>query len=731
MPTPTPLKASAVLAAWLFSAPSLPAADSKPKAFTPLQKRWWSLQPPTKPALPTVSQKDWVKTEVDAFVLARLEAKGLRPNPPADKITLLRRVSLDLTGLPPTLDEIQAFLADTSPQAYAKVVDRLLSSPHYGERWARHWLDVARYADSEGFKSDETRPHIWRYRDYVIRAFNDDKPYDRFIKEQIAGDELYPGDADALIATGFNRHFPDESNARNLMQRRQELLNDITDTVGAAFLGLTIGCARCHDHKFDPILHKDYYRLQAFFANTRIEDNLALASPQARKEYEARYAVWDAQTRHIREQMAALLGPVKRQFWQDGYEKFPPEIQEAISTPAQKRTPFQWHMYYKARPQIEIDDEGAAKKLKGEAAKRYGELARELAKFDHLKPEPLPVAQTMIDNGSEAPKTHVLAVGNYNAPMDEVEPGFLSILDPAPAVIRKPEGVDSSGRRSALANWLASPQNPLSARVMVNRVWHHHFGRGIVATPSDFGLMGERPTHPELLDYLAVTFMESGWRLKQFHRMIVLSNTYQQSSQFREEAAQIDPDNKLLWRYNRHRLEGETIRDAMLAVSGLLNPKMYGPGVFPRLPEGMTTRGGWKADEDPQEANRRSIYVFVRRNTRYPMFEVFDMPDTHESCSRRNNTVTAGQALELLNNELVLEWAQAFARRVRNDAGMSTASQIERAYRLAFSRPPSQEETRAALAFLNRHEKFAGDKEASFVDFCHMLLNSNEFVYLN
>ncbi|MBL8230913.1 MAG: DUF1553 domain-containing protein [Bryobacterales bacterium] len=707
------------------------AADAKPKEFSAMHRKWWSLQPITKPAPPAVQSKNWPTNDVDAFVLARLEAKGLTPSPRASRITLLRRASLDLTGLPPTPEEVQAFLSDQSPDAFAKVVDRLLASPRYGERWARHWLDLARYSDSEGFKSDETRPNIWRYRDYVIRSFNDDKPYDRFVKEQLAGDELYPNDAEALIATGFNRHFPDESNARNLMQRRQELLFDITDVAGSTFLGLTYGCAKCHDHKFDPILQKDYYRLQAFFANTRIEDNLVLAKSDVRRDYEQRYAVWDEKTRHIRAEMARVAEPAKKTMWKDGFDKFPPEIQDAIMTPAEKRTPFQWHMYYKARPQVEFTDEDAAKKLKGEALKRYKALDAELKAFDSIKPEPLPVAQAMIDNHSDAPKTHILSIGNYNVPLEEVEPGFLSILDPSPARIEKPQGVNSSGRRATLAKWVTDPKNPLTARVMVNRIWHYHFGRGLSASPSDLGLMGERPTHPELLDYLATSFVENGWSLKKLHRMIMLSSTYQQASDYREDAAKADSDNKLLWRFQRRRLEGETVRDAMLAVSGVLNTKMFGPGVFPPMPAGVVTRGGWKAETDESESNRRSVYVFVRRNTRYPMFESFDMPDTHESCARRNNTTSAGQALELLNNELVYGWAKKLADRVANDGGMSAESQVDRAYRLVYARMPKAEEAKSALAFLERHDKITGDRKTSFTDLCHMLLNSNEFLYLN
>jgi hypothetical protein len=722
------------------------------KPFTAQQRRWWAFQKVVKPAVPTPSAKGWVANDIDAFVLAKLEEKKLTPAPAADKVTLIRRATLDLTGLLPTPEEVQTFLSDSSPDAFAKVVDRLLASPRYGERWARHWLDLARYADSEGFKSDETRPNIWRYRDYVIDSFNQDKPYDRFMKEQIAGDELYPDDPAALIATGFNRHFPDESNARNLMQRRQELLNDITDTVSATFLGMTYGCARCHDHKFDPILHKDYYRLQAFFANTRIEDSASLEPAARRRELAEKRAVWEEKTKDIRAEMDKIVEPALAKLFKENFDKFPPEIQDSVRTPPDQRTPIQWQMYYKSKPQLDHSPEDVAKKLKGAERKRWAELNAELAKFNDIKPPESPVAQAMIDNGKDAPKTHVLAVGVYDALKEEVQPGFLSILDPSDAKIAPPKGFSSSGRRSALANWLADPQNPLYTRVMANRIWHYHFGQGIVGSPSDFGVMGERPANKDLLEYLTASFVENGWSIKKMHRLIMLSNTYQQSSQFNEEAAKVDPEDKLVWRYNRHRLEGEVIRDAMLQASGRLNLKMGGRGVFPPLPEGVDPRGGWSRNEDAAETQRRSVYTFVRRNTRYPMFEVFDMPDTHESCPRRSTTTTAPQALELLNSDLVLDWSRSLAGKVLNDGGLTPEAQVDRAYRLAFSRTPSESERKTALEFLSRQSTILADRMASdnrtplpdnlpegvekvraaaLVDLCHALLNSNEFVYLN
>ena len=720
-------------AAWVAVAAPPPPANEKPaaKEFTAMQKRWWAFQPVTRPGVPAVKTSGWAKNDTDAFILAKLEEKGLAPNPAADKLTLLRRATLILTGLPPTPDQVQAFLSDNSPKAFEKVVDELLASPHYGERWARHWLDVARYADSEGFKSDETRPNIWRYRDYVIRSFNADKPYSQFVQEQIAGDELFPGNTDALIATGFNRHFPDESNAANIMLRRQELLNDITDVVGSSLMGMTVGCARCHDHKFDPILHKDYYRLQAFFANTRIEDETALDTEERRAAFAARQKVWEAKTAGPRAQIDALLKPKYEARYRERLERFPEEIQEVITMEPGRRSPFQWQMYQKAKAQVTFTDEEIAATLKGDDKAKYAELKKQLAAFQHLKPAPLNLAQAMVDESATAPKTHVLSAGAYNSPLDEVQPGFLTILDPRDAEIVPALDGKSTGRRSALAKWLTREENPLTWRVMVNRVWHHHFGRGISANPSDFGAMGERPTNRELLDYLTSDVKQNGYSLKKLHKSIMMSAAWQQSSEFRAGAAEIDSDNKYLWRFNRRRMEGEIIRDSMLHVSGILNAKMYGPGVFPPLPPGMTTRGGWNHKEDEADTRRRSVYTFVRRNTRYPMFETFDMPDTHESCARRNNTISSTQALELLNNELVVGWARQLAARVANDTGITPAAQVERAWRMVYSRVPSEAEAKSATAFIEKQTALAGSRQAAFADLCHMLLNSNEFVYIN
>jgi hypothetical protein len=749
-----------VLLGVALSGPLLFPAEA-PHVFTPAQKSYWAFQPVKKPPVPAVKNKAWVKTPIDAFILAKLEENKLQPNPRADKLTLLRRVTIDMTGLPPTQEEIQQFVSDKSPNAWERVVDRLLASPAYGERWGRHWLDVARYADSNGFKADETRPNVWRYRDYVIKAFNDDKPYDRFVKEQIAGDELYPGNQEALVAMGFNRHWIDETNAPDLFERRHQTLDDMTTVTGVAFLGMTFGCAKCHDHKFDPILTKDYYRLQAFFANTAFGDGpLPLADPEAKRKYEEQFAAWDAKTKDIRDEMAKIMAPILEERKKHSATVMTDEVQAVIAKDPAERTPLERQVYHIAETRFGgLGD--PVKALKGEQAKRYAELKPQLATFDSIKPAPLPEGQFMTDLNATAPPTYILHGGNRLAPGDEVQPGFLSILDPSDAKISPPQGVNSTGRRSALAGWLTDPSNPLPARVMVNRIWHYHFGRGIVATPGDFGKMGARPTHPELLDYLANYFVDNGWSIKKVHRLILLSNAYQEASDYDAKIAEADPDNKLLWRYPRHRMEAEAIRDSMLATSGLLNPQAGGPGIYPPVPPGLISElsatavaGGWRTEKDPAQSDRRSVYIFVRRNLPYPLLQEFDTANTFESCDYRKNTVTAPQSLDLLNNELVLDWARALAGRVFNDSGLTPAAQVDRAFRLAYGRGASADEQKIAEDFLAKQmpimaERLAGGdktkpplptnmaaevdpaRAAAFVDLCHMLLDSNEFLYIN
>jgi hypothetical protein len=707
----------------------------------------WAYRTPTHPKLPVVRNRDWVRNPIDAFILAKIEEAGLTPAPEADRSTLVRRLFFDLIGLPPTPEETEAFVQDPSPDAYESLVDRLLASPRHGERWALHWLDLVRYAESDGFKADDVRPTAWRYRDYVIGSFNADKPYDRFIREQLAGDELYPNDEAALVATGFNRHYPEETNAVNLEQRRQEVLNDMTDTTSQVFLGLTVGCARCHDHKFDPILHTDYYRIQAFFASYYPAD-VPIGDQKELQHYREQTQEWEAKTADLRKRMAEIEEPYRRQFLAQRMRRFPREYQEAYETDSQKRTPLQQQLAKMVAKQVEVQKTEVTKAMKAEQRGEWDQLNKQMGQFTRLKPPQPPTTMTLTDIGPVAPTTYLLKRGNWRQRGQEVPPGFLSAIDDRAAEIAPPgPGSRTTGRRAVLADWLARPENPLTTRVMVNRLWQHHFGRGIVATPSDFGVQGTPPSHPELLDWLACEFVARGWSLKAVHRLIVTSGTYRQANAPNKKSAEVDPENALFGRMNRRRLEGEALRDAMLAVSGQLNLAMGGPSVHPELPAELgVPRGGWPVSKDLAERNRRSVYVFVKRNLRYPMFSAFDAPDSNETCARRHQSTNAPQALMLLNSAIVHDLARAFAMRVVQEAGDQPTQVVDRAYRLALGRSPDAQERELMVSYLaacvSRSPGTAAglnatpapserETQAAVAGLCHALLNLNEFLYVD
>lgn len=681
----------------------------------------WAFQAPTRPPVPNLTMTVASSNPIDRFIRARLHAVGLQPAAEADRATLLRRLSFDLIGLPPTPAEIEAFVGDSSPNAYEKQVDHLLASPRHGERWAMFWLDLVRFAESDGFKADDPRPTAWRYRDYVIQALNRDRPYDRFIREQLAGDELWPNDPDALVATGFCRHFPDEYNAVNLEQRRQEILNDITDTTAQVFLGLTLGCARCHDHKFDPIAQEDYYRIQAFFAGFWPAD-APIGSPETVEAHHRQVKDWEARTAALRKQMQELEEPYRAQFLAKRKSRFPSEYQAMYDMPAGKRSPLQQQIAAMVAKQVEAPGDDISRMMKPDVRQKWQGLAKQMAEFRKAQPR-METALAMTDLGPTPPATHLLRRGEWRKPDQEIAPGFLSAIDNRLAPATPGKGRRTSGRRSMLADWLTQPQNPLTARVMVNRLWQHHFGRGLVATPSDFGAQGEPPTHRELLDWLACELVEHGWSLRHMHRLMVTSATYRQSTRWDEASARKDPDNRLLWRMNRRRLEGEALRDAMLAVSGQLTSKAGGPSVYPELPAEIgVPRGGWPVSPDVAERNRRSVYVFVKRNLRYPLFGVFDAPEASESCARRYQTTTAPQALMLLNGKFAVDQARSFAERINREAGPSRTHLVDRAIQLAFGRSPVVEERQLLMSFLNDHD---------LVDLCHAVLNVNEFLYVD
>jgi hypothetical protein len=693
-------------------------------------------KPPHQPDAPAVKDQAWCVNPIDQFILARLESAGLAPSPPPDKLRLLRRLTFDLTGLPPTLEEQDAFLKDDAPDAYEKVVDRLMASPHFGERMATDWLDLVRYAETDGFKADDLRPDAYRYRDYVIRSFNADLPYDRFIRQQIAGDELEPDNADAIIATGFLRLWPDEFNSATLEQRRQEVLDDVTEVTGLAFLGMTFGCARCHDHKFDPITQGDYYRLQAFFAAIRPRDDVPALDAVAGKEYRERLAAWEEATKDIHKEMGALTAGKREEARAHALTKFRAEIREAEQTPPDKRTPYLEIIALMAEQQMDRAERDAVAKLPEDQKKRLQELEQKLAAAEPRRPDPPPMAMSVSDVGTEAPPTFRLQTGDWRKPKEEVAPGFPAFLGGGDAHPAPPDGIATSGRRAALAEWVTRKDNPLTARVMVNRLWQHHFGKGIVGTPSDFGVMGEPATHPELLDWLAVEFMENGRSLKHMHRLMVLSAAYRQDSRIDSDdprcakALKADRENHVLWHARRRRLEGEEVRDAMLAASGELNPRPFGVSARPKLPDRLSSYA-WKPDAKLEDQNRRSVYVFAKRNLRYPLFDAFDLPDMHNSCPRRAVTTTAPQALLLLNGDCALDRAGRLGTDLAKQYPSDDAALAARAYRLAWGRPATDEEIALAVKFLASQTAALHGRDAAIADFCHALLNTNEFLYVD
>jgi hypothetical protein len=751
------LAGAAVLFLFAICNSQIASAERQPKHSTidtdfSFHRGNWPFTPPARPALPHVARTDWPANPIDYFIAARLQNVGLSPSQRAGKAALLRRVTFDLTGLPPTDAELKAFLADHSDLAYTHVVDRLLASPRFGERSAQFWLDLVRYAETEGFKSDRLRENAFRYRDYVIDSFNADRPYDEFIRQQLAGDEIEPENNEALIATGFLRLYPDEDNAANLFQRRQEILDDVTDTTSLVFLGLTMGCAQCHDHKFDDISQADYYRLQAFFASIVQQDEHTIADTQEIADFHARLSRWEKVTASTRSKIDRLLKPAHEKLKQFYLEKYEPAILNCYLKPATERSPLEEQIarMIEWRLDLQFQEKGYNSKLSKEEQAQYEALKSELATFHSLRPKPLPKAMAISDVGPGAPLTHVLEGGNWTRAKNEVDPGFPEFLGDASAStvpIKHSRPEPATRRRGELANWLTRRDHPLTSRVIVNRLWQQHFGRGIVATPNDFGLQGEQPTHPELLDWLAVELVENGWSLKHIHRLMVTSATYQMTSfvnpndPHAAQAMKIDRENKLLWRANRHRLEGETIRDAMLQVAGDLNLRMHGPSCRPELPDGVSHRYAWEPDKDPRQRNRRSIYVLAKRNLRYPLFESFDQPDLHQSCPRRAVTVTAPQALAMLNSKVTLELAQHWARRLIAAHSDNPLDIIRCAYKQAFNRPPTRTEIELAEKFLRDERRLASAKAdhgsdrhggetgvESLAAFCHALFNTNEFI---
>jgi len=863
----------AIGAPWPGGSREAPAAASaSPSAIrkqgyqiTDKDRAHWAFRPVRRPAVPAPGGAAPFANPIDAFVRAGLDAKGLRPNPPAPKVELIRRAFYDLTGLPPGPAEVDAFLNDPAPDAYARLIDRLLDSPRYGEKWGRHWLDLVRFAETNSFERDNPKPSAWRYRDYVIRALNQDKPYDRFVREQLAGDEIAPGDTEALTATGYYRLgiWDDEPADRELALH--DGFDDIVATTSQVFLGLTVDCARCHDHKIDPIPQKDYYKLVSFFRNVNhfrnggpTDEALLFGSHVDKADYEARLRDLREERNELRERITAIedefqagLGSVgnaprrrdidllRYRFYRDTFDNLPdfdalkPEDTGPLPrgrfdlAPRTRDTAFGFVFegelivpkdgaytfsldsddgsrltvagktvltydgvhgtgkgrsatvelsrgrlpvrldYFQNRgglgldvawsgpgfPRRALSADGAVPEetspdasesirsrgrqvLGPERYRQYQELRTQLRALNEAKPA-AETALIVTEAGPVAPETFVMLRGNPHVPGDKVEPGFLSVLGAqTPSIPPPAPGSKTTGRRAALADWIASPANPLTARVAANRVWQYHFGRGIVRSPSNLGTQGDRPTHPELLDWLASELVAGGWRLKPLHRLIMTSDTYRMSSRPDAGALAKDPANDAFWRFDMRRLTAEEIRDSVLAVSGSLSPKMYGPGVYPEIPAevmaGQSQPGkGW-GKSPPAEANRRSIYVHVKRSLILPMFESFDLGETDRSSPVRFSTTQPTQALATLNGRFFNDQAAALAARLRREAGADPAARVRLALRLTTSRAPAEPEVRRGVALMGRlrASEGAGESEA-LTAFCLVALNLNEFVFLD
>lgn len=703
----------------------LTAWDDRDDAFINNRRNFWSFQKVARPAVPSLTDP-WIRTPVDAFLLEAMREKKLAPSPPAAREKLVRRVTLDLTGLPPTPGEVDAFLKDRSAAAFENLVDRLMASPQYGERWAQRWLDVVRYADTNGYEIDAERPHAWRYRDYVVRSFQTNKPFDRFVKEQIAGDELFPGDHEALIATGFHRAGPIHLVAGNQDEEmnRQEVLTEMAGAIGSVFLGITVGCARCHNHKFDPILQSDYYRLQAVFAATEGRD-IEIASAAEKDAFTNAKAEHEARRKPVAEEIRSLEKPYRAAIEAEKRARLNPRQIAAMAKPKEQRSEEEKILAKEAEDLTEVLWDELVARIPEPLRSRRAELRRRLHDIDLDEPQP-PATAYAVANMAEAPASHILKGGDHRHKLNRVDAGLPKVLTAPDAAF--PQSV--SGRRAALARWLVSPDHPLTARVMVNRIWQFRMGAGLVGTPNDFGALGKRPSNRKLLDWLAAEFVASGWDIRKLDRLIVTSAAYRQSTATVAANVAIDGENRYFWRANRRRMDAEQIRDSILAVTGKLNLKAGGPPV--RVPiekevydlifTEFEPDNLWPLPRDVSERYRRSLYLLNKRTVRLPMLANFDQPDAMTSCPERPVSTHALQALNGINSDFMQEQAAAFASRLEQRCRGGAACIVPEAHRLALSRSPSPAEQKLSADFLARGGTVA--------DFALAMLNRNEFVYL-
>ena len=686
-------------------------------------KAFWQHQKVAAPAIPKVRNKKWISNPIDNFTLAKLEDKGISPSTPADKAHLIRRAYYDLTGLPPSLEQVEAFVADDDPQAYEKLLDTLLESPQYGEKWGRHWLDLVRYAESNSYERDGTKPYAWRFRDYVIKSFNDDKPYDQFIKEQLAGDEFEQLTEDSITATGYYRLGIWDDEPVSQKQALYDDLDDIIATTSQVFLGLTMNCARCHDHKLDPIPQKDYYRFLAFFSGfrrygVRSHDTVESASigpiavnadaatqAEMRRQLDLELRNLDGKINHVNNRLQGLMTPPEK-------EDF-----KAIEV------------------RVDIAKKYAGKGLSEKLVTEYEQAVKRKKVILDTRPDEIAKTLVIKEVGTQARETFVLIRGNANAESEKVEPGFPSVLSPPEPVINPAPHGKSSGRRTTLANWIASDDNPLTARVMANRLWQHHFGVGIVETSNNFGAGGLDPTHPELLDYLATEFVKGDWKIKRMHKLIMLSSTYRLSSQTTKTGLDKDPANRLLWRFNPRRLSSEELRDSILAANGSLNLKMGGPSFYPIIPpevlHGQSRPGAGWGNSPEDERARRAVYIFVKRSLVEPLMADFDFADVDSSCPVRFTTTQPTQSLNLMNSEFTNRQATRFAQFLKAEVPDDLSGQIAFALAQTTQRTPSDADIKRGENLIAELQGLGISADDALKYFCLVTYNLNEFLYID